>query len=52
MQSTVMAVPVIRSAGSDVTSVGGGDVTSVDGLQGCQISYNEKTHVHCIVSML
>ena len=41
---SVMTVTVIRSAGSDVPSVGGGGTTGVETLQECQIPHLERTH--------
>ena len=43
-QNSVMTVVVIRSAGLDVTSVGGGGTTGVESLQECQIPHLERTH--------
>ena len=41
---SVMTVALIRSVGSDVTSVGGGGTTDVETLQECQILHLERTH--------
>ena len=39
MQITAMTVAVIRCAGSDVTSVGGGGTNGVETLEECQIPH-------------
>ena len=40
----MLTVAVIRSAGLDVTSAGGGGTTGVETLQECQIPHLDRTH--------
>ena len=44
MPCKLLTVAVIRSAESDVTSVGGGGTNGVDTLQECQIPHYERAH--------
>ena len=51
MQNTVMTVAVIKSVGSDVTSVGSGGTTSVEGLQDTRF-HPRREHMHQAVLAL